>query len=69
MKLQPYSKRELAMAYAPNLSESAALNRLAHWIRLNPALTAALSATGYRPRQQLFTIRQVSLIFEHLGEP
>lgn len=69
MKIQAYSKKELALAYAPNLSMSGALNRLAEWIRHNPALVRALEETGYTVRQRVFTCKQVELIFEYLGEP
>ena len=33
MKIRPYSKSELAQAYAPEITSQAALNRLAAWIR------------------------------------
>jgi len=69
MDIKPYTKAQLAEAYAPNLTPVAALNRLAYWIRYSPGLTANLQATGYRPRQHHFTARQVSLIFQYLGEP
>ena len=46
-----------------------AIKRLMQWISINPQLTEALLATGYRKNQRVFTIRQVQLIFEHLGEP
>jgi hypothetical protein len=62
-------KSELAQGYAPNISSGAALNRLATWIKTNPKLTEALKETNYRVNQQLFTSRQVALIFEYLGEP
>ena len=42
MKIRPYSKSELAQAYAPEITSQAALNRLAAWIRLNRPLTEAL---------------------------
>ena len=42
MKIRPYSKSELAQAYAPEITSQAALNRLAAWIRLNRPLTAFL---------------------------
>ena len=67
--IRPYYKRELAMAYAPNLSPVSALNRLAQWFKVNQPLTDALLATGYRPRQQVFTSMQVELIFRDLGRP
>lgn len=68
-RIRPYYKSELAEAYAPYLCPNAALNRLAHWIKLNAPLSEALAQTGYRRNQRLFTSRQVALIFEHLGEP
>lgn len=60
MKIRPYSKSELAQAYAPEITSQAALNR---------PLTEALRQTGYYTKQRLFTSRQVALIFEYLGEP
>ena len=69
MKIRPYYKSELAEAYAPDISTGAALNRLALWIKTNIQLTEALKQTNYRSTQQIFTSRQVALIFEYLGEP
>ena len=46
-----------------------AVKRLMQWISINPALKDAQRATGYHKHQKVFTIRQVQLIFEHLGEP
>ena len=57
--VRPYSKRELAMAYAPEISPVSALDRL----------TRELGDTGYRPRQRVFTSLQVELIFRYLGRP
>ena len=51
MKIRPYSKSELAQAYAPEITSQAALNRLAAWIRLNRPLTEALRQTGYYTKQ------------------
>ena len=67
--VRPYSKRELAMAYAPEISPVSALNRLAEWMRYNDRLTRELGDTGYRPRQRVFTSLQVELIFRYLGRP
>ena len=69
MKVRPYYKSELAEAYAPSLTTHSALNRLALWIDTNAPLSEALSQTGYRRTQRIFTSRQVALIFEYLGEP
>ena len=68
-RIRPYYKSELAQAYAPDICPGAALNRLATWIKTNKQLTEALKETNYRVNQQLFTSRQVALIFEYLGEP
>lgn len=67
--VRPYYKRELAEAYAPNLSSSSALNRLATWIKLNKSLCEELAQTGYRHKQQIFTSMQVEIIFRYLGKP
>ena len=61
--VRPYSKRELAMAYAPEISPVSALNRY------NDRLTRELGDTGYRSRQRVFTSLQVELIFRYLGRP
>ena len=68
-RVRPYYKSELAQAYAPDISQGAALNRLALWIKTNTQLTEALRQTDYRVTQRMFTSRQVALIFEYLGEP
>ena len=68
MEIRPYYKSELAQAYAPDITLKAALNRLALWIKTNTQLTEALKQTSYRSTQQIFTSRQVALIFEYLGE-
>lgn len=69
MQVKSYTKKELALAYSPAVSMTAALNRLASWIKTNKALSAALEQTGYQVRQRVFTCRQVELIFEYLGQP
>ena len=68
-RIRPYYKSELAQAYAPDVCQKTALNRLATWIKTNPQLTEALKETNYRVNQHMFTSRQVALIFEYLGEP
>ena len=71
MEIRPYSKSELAQAYAPELGvgNNSALNRLSVWINRNPELLQALERSGYTKNQRLFTSYQVRLIFEYLGEP
>ena len=68
-RVRPDSKRELAEAYAPNISPVSALNRLAQWFKYNLQLSEALLQTGYKKRQQIFTSMQVELIFRYPGRP
>ena len=69
MQIKAYSKKELAVAYSPEVSVGTALNRLAGWIALNPYLSDELSALGYQKSQRIFTVKMVERIFHHLGEP
>lgn len=68
-QIRPMSKAELAMAYAPNLTQQGAVKRLMEWIRHNPELAEALERTGYSKTQKLFTSLQVRTIVSYLGEP
>ena len=63
------SKTEMARLYGPGLKDGSALNRLADWMRRSPGLMDDLLETGYKPRQRLFTVRQVEIIFHYLGKP
>ena len=67
--LRPYQRRDLALAYAPDIAPVSALNRLTAWLKFNARLWHALQESGYRPRQRQFTTRQVELIFHYLGRP
>lgn len=69
MKLKSYSKQELAIAYAPDLTIGSAVNRLMSWIKLNKPLQQELQQLGYIRTQKVLTIKQVEKIFEYLGEP
>ena len=69
MEIKSYTKKELALAYSPNLTMVSALNRLAIWITGNEDLLSALQRSGYSKNQRIFTSYQVRLIFEFLGEP
>ena len=66
MKL--YTKQELALLYFPNAKPHAATNMLAEWIRRCTELRQQLALTGYRPKQRTFTMKQLTLIYEYLGE-
>ena len=69
MRPRPMGKGELAMKYAPKVLQGSAVKRLNAWMHLHPQLIADLEATHYNPKQRIFTVRQVELIFEYLGEP
>jgi hypothetical protein len=63
------SKTQIALAYAPGLSASAARKRLSQWLLTHPKLMTELVATGYIASARVFTPSQVKIIFKHLGEP
>jgi len=65
----PMSKKELALAYAPDLSLQSARNRLHDWLHFNKNLMRELRKANYHDSQRIFTAKQVEIIFEHLGEP
>ena len=63
------TKSQLAWQFSPNLTQSAALNRLHRWIHGDRDLLTALRATGYRDSQRVLTSKQLSLIYEYIGTP
>lgn len=67
--VRPYYKRDLAVAYAPDITPVAALNRLSAWIHHHGPLYRALLDSGYADRQRIFNSVQVELIFRYLGRP
>lgn len=62
-------KAELAQAYFPELSQETACRNLRRWIQLNKELSTRLVEAGYSPRAHYLTSRQVSIIYDVLGEP
>ena len=60
--VRPYSKSELARAYAPEIGERSGLNGLSRLLHGYVLLYQALLDTGYRSAQQIFTSKQVELI-------
>ena len=61
--VKPYYKRDLAVAYAPDITPVAALNRLSSWVHHHKVLYRALADSGYTDRQRMFNSVQVELIF------
>lgn len=69
-ELRAYLKSELAQRYNPCLSPRGALRKLNEWIRHNPELYRRLHEEGPEGRHDVsFTLRQVRLLVEYLGEP
>ena len=58
--IRVYTKVELALLYAPHLSENAALNNLSRWMRHNKLLMAALEEVGYYKYRHSFTPKESS---------
>ena len=55
--------------YFPNSTSKSAGAQLIRWIKFNQQLWLELANAGYRSGQRLMTPRQVSLIYQYLGEP
>lgn len=67
--MKVYTKRELAMLYFPKAVPKTATNRLARWINRSDELRRRLEEAGYSPKNKLYTVRQIRIIFDILGEP
>ena len=63
-EIRSYGKSELAMLYAPELTESGARSRLRRWLSVNPRLRYLLKG-----KSKTYTPRQVQKIVDELGEP
>ncbi len=68
-KTKSFGRGELALRYNPHLTPSAARKKLNQWIAHHPTLAADLAQTGFTEKMRSYTPKQVSLIFEALGEP
>lgn len=56
--------------YNPRLTSGQAWRKLKNWIERNKTLTDELAKVGYNcSHRHSFTPKEVSLIFEYLGEP
>ena len=63
------TKRELAQTYFPLITADSAVRKLTTWIKNCKPLTKQLAKTGYRSSTHTLTERQISMIFDYLGEP
>ena len=69
-EIKQYRKSELALLYFPDCqTKEGALSNLKSWIKGNKELTSELEKCGMPPRKKSFTPKEVSLIFQYLGEP
>ncbi len=64
-----YTLRELGRMYFPTAMPESQSRQLKRWISINKNLVDALNKNGYQDRQRYLTPKQVSLIFEFLGDP
>ena len=65
-----YSKTELGLLYFPDTTDGATARRhIMVWIKRCEPLWNELQRLGYQKSSQYFPPRQVSTIFEYLGEP
>ncbi len=63
-------KEELARRYNPCVTKRTAMNKLNAWIRHNPELYRRLYDEGPEGKNDIaFSLRQVRLLVEYLGEP
>ena len=77
------TKREIATLYFPNINPKSAsekltswinnckplVRKLTTWIKNCKPLTKQLAKTGYRSSTHTLTERQISMIYDYLGEP
>ena len=63
------TKRELATLYFPAISPKSASEKLTSWINNCKPLVRKLSKTGYKSGTHSLTERQISMIYDFLGEP
>ncbi|MDE7378157.1 MAG: DUF4248 domain-containing protein [Paraprevotella sp.] len=69
-KIRPYTKRELARMYFPDtVCDESAVANLRNLMLRNPRLLAELDEALYRPRDKVFTPRQVVILVHYLGKP
>ena len=63
------TKREIATLYFPDITPKSASEKLTSWINNCKPLVRRLSKTGYKSGTHTLSHRQISIIFDYLGEP
>ena len=63
------TKREIATLYFPDITPKSASEKLTSWINNCKPLARKLSKTGYKSSTHTLSDRQISIIFDYLGEP
>ena len=69
MKKEFVSKRDLGMAYFPNLEPMSARHKLCSLIHDDSTLYRRLTRMGYCKTSKYFSPNQLEAIFERLGMP
>jgi len=64
-----YSHMEVALMFFPDIQPKSASRQLTRWIFRDDELMAELLQAGYTRGQRLYSPAQVSIIFDHLGDP
>jgi len=64
-----YSHQEVAVLYFPYIRPESASSQLSRWINRDSELLDELRRVGYIKHQRTFTPRQLTILFDHLGEP
>jgi acyl-ACP thioesterase len=64
-----YTRRAIALMYFPESKPKYAVNRLTAAIRRCPELEERLSAFAPLSHRQVFSAREVRILFRYLGEP
>ena len=63
------TKREIATLYFPDMTPKSASEKLTSWINNCKPLVKRLSKTGYKSGTHTLSDRQISIIYDYLGEP
>ena len=63
------TKREIATLYFPDMTPKSASEKLTSWINNCKPLVRRLSKTGYKSDTHTLSDRQISMIYDYLGEP
>jgi len=64
-----YTHQEVAVRYFPEVLPESASRQLTRWIMRDDDLYAELLKAGYTRRQRMYSPLQLTILFDHLGDP